>query len=138
PGCWASCASFCGFDGGSIQTHQPGFHLFTNPHKTTQEKAPQSPSPSSLQKKPRRQPTRPRHHSAVPAAQQHFTTGFEKRPGITLPPIPPRKKTVNNVREHPATCSGQALGLLVPVSSTPYKASTPGLSTPSSTGSLNP
>src|SRR5699024_4838969 len=48
------------------------------------------------------------------------------------------EKTVNNVREHPATCSGQALGLLVPVSSTPYKASTPGLSTPSSTGSLNP
>src|SRR5699024_2158370 len=47
------------------------------------------------------------------------------------------EKTVNNVREHPATCSGQALGLLVPVSSTPYKASTPGLSTPSSTGSLN-
>src|SRR5699024_6925259 len=37
------------------------------------------------------------------------------------------EKTVNNVREHPATCSGQALGLLVPVSSTPYKASTPGL-----------
>src|SRR5699024_6288005 len=66
------------------------------------------------------------------------TTCFEKRPRITLPPKPPRKKTVNNVREHPATCSGQALGLLVPVSSTPYKASTPGLSTPSSTGSLNP
>ncbi|CAL9490994.1 hypothetical protein SUDANB121_03252 [Nocardiopsis dassonvillei] len=43
---------------------------------------------------------------------------------------------VKRMREHPIICSGQALGLLVPVSSTPHKASTPGLSTPSSIGSL--
>lgn len=44
--------------------------------------------------------------------------------------------SVKSVREHPIICSGQALGLLVPVSSTPHRASTPGLSTPSSIGSL--
>ena len=34
-------------------------------------------------------------------------------------------------------CCGQALGLLVPVDSTPHRASIPGLSTPSSLGGLN-
>src|SRR5699024_1756504 len=35
---------------GLFLTHQPGFHMFTNPHKRKEEKAPQSTSPSSLQK----------------------------------------------------------------------------------------
>ncbi len=35
------------------------------------------------------------------------------------------------------TCHGQALGLLVPVNSTPHRASISGLSTPWSVGGLN-
>src|SRR5699024_6673859 len=75
-----------------VDPHQPGFHMFTNPHKRKEEKAPQSTSPSSLQKKPWQQPTLPPHHRTVPSAYEDFTTAREKRPGTTLPPKPPRKK----------------------------------------------
>ena len=87
---------------------------------------------------------------AVPSAQRGLTTGFGKRPGVTLPLSPPhttpphhptRGGTGKNHEQYartPSICDGQALGPLVPVSSTPHNASTPGLSTQSSPGSLTP
>ena len=110
--------------------------------------------PLPYQEKPWQRPTLPPHNRAVPSAQGDLTTGFGMRPSVTLLPKPPRKPTPTtttqpnrgatatsklreqSVREHPIICSGQALDLLVPVSSTPHEASTPGLSTLSSTGSL--
>src|SRR5690606_28984183 len=68
---------------------------------------------------------------------------------VTLTPHPPptrgvRQGTllksplglVDSCARTPCICGGQALGRLVPVSSTPHRASTSGLSTPSSLGSL--
>ena len=118
-------------------------HRFSHVHKPVQKK------------REEKHPTR--HHPLFPSSKKTVAATYSPTPpqgstisvrrlhdrvrketGYNPSTKPPRKNTTNNAREHPATCSGQALGLLVPVSSTPYKASTPGLSTPSSTGSLNP
>jgi hypothetical protein len=76
------------------------------------------------------------------------TNNLSPLPGLNTPPHrPPRKPrgTVDMVvcsgshsgcEQLHVTCCGQALGLLVPVDSTPHRASIPGLSTPSSLGGL--
>jgi hypothetical protein len=105
--------------------------------------------------------------SAVPSALEGLATGFGMGPGVPPPPKPPttQRKSIQlspTTQHHPpphppptreqvnvVVCSGshsgceqqkvygQALGLLVPVNSTPHRASIPGLSTPSSLGGLN-
>jgi hypothetical protein len=68
--------------------------------------------------------------------------------GLNTPPPPPRPRKTRGPGRNMVVCSGshsgceqhacrQALGLLVPVNSTPHRASIPGLSTPSSLGGLN-
>ena len=90
--------------------------------------------------------------SAVPSALEGLTTGFGMSPGVSLPPSPPKpQRTATPCPTHrrgPGCCSRiaqrtqalcrQVLGLLVPVSSTRHRASTTGLSTHSSHGSLTP
>src|SRR5690606_32461406 len=59
---------------------------------------------------------------------------------VTLTPHPTKRAGkpthAESCARTPCICGGQALGRLVPVSSTPHRASTSGLSTPSSLGSL--
>ena len=88
--------------------------------------------------------------SAVPSALEGLASGFGMGPGVPPPPTPPTTLSKYNkpLTEHSCVlrvtqwmratkCCGQALGLLVPVDSTPHRASIPGLSTPSSLGGLN-
>src|SRR4051794_25871908 len=104
--------------------------------------------------------------SAVPSALEGLASGFGMGPGVphsatttdntihisftnrTHHPTPTNPHTKGRERANMVVCSGshsgceqrtccgQALGLLVPVDSTPHKASIPGLSTPSSLGGL--
>src|SRR3954454_3430885 len=104
--------------------------------------------------------------SAVPSALEGLASGFGMGPGVphsatttdnhiklssytyrTHHPTPTRKSRKKSehgcvlrvtqwMRTTNVTCCGQALGLLVPVDSTPHKASIPGLSTPSPLGGL--
>src|SRR5690606_3085028 len=92
--------------------------------------------------------------SAVPSALEALASGFGMGPGVS-PPLSPPKLSPTHQGAHPhhnggrnilRVCQepyserdnlrGQALGLLVPVSSTRYRAYTPGLSTQSSPGGL--
>ena len=99
--------------------------------------------------------------SAVPSALEGLASGFGMGPGVPPPPTPPTTLSTyfpysNTPPPHTKNratmmlvvcsgshsgceqrCCGQALGLLVPVNSTPHRASIPGLSTPSSLGGLN-
>jgi hypothetical protein len=94
--------------------------------------------------------------SAVPSALEGLASGFGMGPGVSPPLTPPKHyednpQATTHKTEVPQTepdwfpqnhtvdakrlCK-QALGLLVPVNSTPYRASISGLSTPSSIGGL--
>ena len=104
--------------------------------------------------------------SAVPSALEGLASGFGMGPGVphsaTTTDNTNNQTNPHNTGDgsntHPPTgntggglvvcsgshsgceqqkCCGQALGLLVPVDSTPHRASIPGLSTPSSLGGLN-
>src|SRR5699024_2733539 len=120
----------------------PHHHILTTPSKKKRKRGgresthqAQTPTPTQKTVAATYSPTPPQG-STISVRRLHDRV--RKETGYNPSTKTTTEKHVNNVREHPATCSGQALGLLVPVSSTPHKASTPGLSTPSSTGSLNP
>ncbi len=77
---------------------------------------------------------------AVPSALKGLASGFGMGPGVSLSPWPPElygdvagsRPYLGNRTVDAAKCVGQVLGLLVPVSSTCFQASTSGLSTQSS------
>ncbi len=94
--------------------------------------------------------------SAVPSAQEGLASGFGMGPGVSPPPTPPKHYEDHHHTQPPTPprvpgragrflqnhtvdaqhLRRQALGLLVPVNSTRYRASISGLSTPSSIGGL--
>ena len=98
----------------------------------------------------RRRPTLPHGDRAVPSALEGLTAVFGMGTGVSPPLSPPETESGSNnrssgqvvVREQASGSSAQAEsvvkphGHLVPVSSTPYGASTPGLSTSSSSRGL--
>jgi hypothetical protein len=78
---------------------------------------------------------------AVPSALKGLASGFGMGPGVSLSLWPPelygdvsrsRPYLGNRTVDAAMRCVGQVLGLLVPVSSTCFQASTSGLSTQSS------
>ena len=105
-------------------------------------------SPFSLYKKIRRRPTLPHGDRAVPSALEGLTAVFGMGTGVSPPLSPPETGSsiwtgVPSVGREQASGSSprqeimvKPHGHLVPVSSTPYGASTPGLSTSSSTRGL--
>ena len=84
----------------------------------------------------RRRPALPRIASAVPSALEGLTAGFGMEPGMTPPPLPPKIQCiyptdpVRIIKKETPKKRGKGLGVLVPVSSTPRRAYTSGLSIP--------
>jgi hypothetical protein len=92
----------------------------------------------------RRRPTLPHGDRAVPSALEGLTTVFEMGTGVTPPPLPPETRmTIAHGRiwlvQMHVVATGIVVkphGQLVPVSFTHCCASTPGLSTSSSSRGL--
>src|SRR5881409_1860300 len=111
----------------------------------------ESPTPTGrepgFRHKIRRRPTLPHGDRAVPSALEGLTAVFEMGTGVSPPLSPPEtglaRKTswTDQESERAVAHARQRImvkphGHLVPVSSTPYGASTPGLSTSSSSRGL--
>src|SRR5690606_9056447 len=126
-------------------------------HKVAQKKPPATPKGSRRPKKNRGSDllSHPHHRSSTIGAGR-LNDRVRKGSGCDPPAITTEKQKDPQTPHHhqqknhqqqqkkkqcartPSIHGGQALGLLVPVSSTPHNASTPGLSTRSSPGSLTP